>query len=790
MTCHLLFKGVKNEPEVTMKTPKLIIIPNGDEVTMRTVGVQKSNANLEEKTVKLAGLSSFLSLAPSYDPNQKACVHNLNHLLHAHENLTVTKFNHFLCLLSLENLCLETASSPPAHRFVNPSISPLLFDHPFNLEIVTNESSVVPVSEFTASTGAQLSCYTLQLEKPTHNMEEYSVLEVFEFSGLLQELRSLQFTHPYIEMFEHQHSESLILVVHTGFDGTPVHQHKLSSHTHTKVGFQNYLQFVSEQYSHLIDEAVEENGRRHMAYEQERKALAAQRLKEAEERRKEALATLEEEQVPESAKTKKSGGASGKPNPTLRKGALSNMLDTTPVSSTIDLQRSEAHMQPFQVEKWFTGYDMGDTVLLKESIHTTLFTSDGVQVQSKRHLMTDGAPEPCDVTLLHNGHRVVCTQVWISNSSSLCKAATDTNTGANSPATSIIPQPPPELKCASLKACFNNSLHVSCSHYGPKGNGELPYLPHPPKIPQSDHLQSLHPATQQGVSPKLSKKQQEHQQQLLEQQRAQEALVEKERQVAQMKYQQQYDTLVRNNKYQRLNISTEYGLNIQCHVSLDRGTDTADAADTVSALEGSVIVKQQYETATQLNEHVSKEKCRFYHPDGYVIKCMKDDSVIILNADGTRYRSATSKEMQLFAKYKSTIKEEEDQLKVAQKDDLLELDKAAKKVTSSTKLKSAEKAEKVEKEKNVPPPTPTPAPTSQGKIWAVTTSAGSRYLFEEMEETAPEESPLSPEQENKENIEPVPSPTNIQRIMPLSSIHLLKATDPVTKEVRTVFIHG
>lgn len=796
LTTLVCFQDIKIEPKISEDAQEqIIIIPSGDEVTKRNIGLHRSSAHFEEKVVKTASLNSFFSLTPSNDPDLNACIHTLNHLLHTHEKLTVTKFNHFLVLLSLENLCLQTASSLPKHNFTKPVVSPLLYDHPFNLKLVTDESSIVPFSKFGDSDWpTQLSSQKLQLDTPLRNLGDYSDLEVFEFNGLLQELRSLQFTHPYVEIFQHQHSESTILVVHTGFDGTPVHKHKLSSHTHTRVGFQNYLQFVCERYGDQIDEAVEKNRIRRAEYEEERKAAATQRLKEA-EKQKEVLETLEEEQGMDSGKTRKSV-ASHLTTKSTKKGATSSTSDT-PASSISDFHRGETLIQPFQVEKLFTGYDMGDVVLLTESIHTTLFTSDGVQVQSKRQLMTDGTPEPCDVSLLHNGHRVVCTQVWASDNSS---PATDV--GANQPTNTVIPQLPPELTNATLKACFNSSLHISCSHYGPKGNGEFPYLPYRPKIleqpQQSDHLQL--PATQPGVSPKLSKKQQEHQQQLLEQQRAQEALLEKERQVARAKYQQEYDILVRNYKYQQLSISTEYGLQAQCHVSLDHETDTV-VADSGVGVEGSVIIKQQYshpETVAHLNEHASKEKFRFYHPDGYVIKCMKDDTVTILCADGSRYCSATPKEAELFANHKTTVQEETQphNMKEDLEKDRPEIEKGAKKISSATKLKtslSATKLKGMEKDKVISspaPPTIAPVPGPETKVWAMTTSSGSRYLFEEIRETAmygvSPEPTLTPEPENKENIEPAPSPTKPKSVvMPLSSIHLLKATDPVTKEVST-----
>ena len=794
------FQGVKIEPEISEEIQEQIIIPSGDEVTKRSIGLHRSSANFEEKVIKTAGLNSFLSLTPSSDPDLNACIHTLNQLLHTHEKLTVTKFNHFLVLLSLENLCLQTASTPPVHNFVKPVVLPLLYDHPFDLKLVTDESSVVTFSSFDYSNWpTHLSSQKLQLDSPLRNLEDYSDLEVFEFNGLLQELRSLQFTHPYVEIFQHQHSESIILVVHTGFDGTPVHKHKLSSHTHTKVGFQNYLQFVCERYGGQIDEAVERNRIRRAEYEEEKKVAAAQRLKDAEQRQKEMLTTLEEEQGIDSGKTRKSV-ASHPTTKSVKKGVISSISDT-PASSISDFHRGETLMQPFQVEKPFTGYDMGDVVLLKESVHTTLFTGDGVQVQSMRHLTTDGAPEPCDISLLHNGHRVVCTQVWASDNS---PPATDAS--ANQPTNTVVPQPPPEFKSAMLKACFNSSLHISCSYYGPKGNGEFPYLPYRPKIleqpQQSDHLQL--PGTQPGVSPKLSKKQQEHQQQLLEQQRVQEALLEKEREVARAIYQQQYDILVRNYKYQQLTISTEYGLQVQCHVSLDHEADPVvtdpGVADEVN-VEGSIIIKQQYshpETVAHLNEHASKERFRFYHPDGYVIKCMKNDTVTILCADGSRYCSATPKEAELFASHKATV--QDGTQPHGGKDDLEkdkpDIEKGVKRVTSAAKLRSSVSATKLkgaEKDKVIPspvPPTIAPVPGPQTKVWAMTTASGSRYLIEVIGETptcslSPEPT-LTPDPENKENIEPAPSPTKPKSVViPLSSIHLLKATDPVTKEVNS-----
>lgn len=780
------------------------IIGYGDKMAKRRICLSKSKANVEEGVIKLAGISSFFSLNLSSSPEQKANIHALNHLIHAHENLTLTKFNHALILLSLESVSLKTASTSPDHSYITPSTSPLLFDHPFNLEIISKETSLVPVSEVsngnttttTSSSTANLpskpTSYALQLGTVHRNLENYSMLEVLETDALIQELISLQHTHPYMELFQHQHSESLIIVAHTGYDGSPRHKHKLSSHTHTKVGFQNFLQYVAERYNHLIDEAAEEDEVKKNAYEEEKQAIIAQRVKEAEERHQEVLTPLEEEE--QSADTgrskKKADSISHRPsipktNPVSKKSIISTMTDT-PMSSDHDLHAIEANLQSFEKEKRFMGYDMGDVVLLKESIHTTLFTEDGVQVQSKRHMAMDGSPLPNEVSLLHGVHRVVCTQVWNPKDPNRDDNEMDTNP----PEDAGIPQPPPQLECASLHACLNKTLQISCSHYGPKTNGELPFLPYRPKIlkhpPLSDQFQGLHPpATQQGVSPKLSKKQQEHQQQLLEQQRVLEAQMEKERQSAEAKYQQEYDILVRNNKHQQLFIGTDFGLEVKCQVLVDDSVDT-DGTETSKTF---VAVKQSYsssDTATHLNERVTKERYRIYHPEGYVIKCMKDDSVVILCADGTKYRSASSKEVEYFNKHGKKDNTFLYQQRQSSKEDhdTSDVDKSGKRLSSAARTKIVEFIEK-----------PADPEEEKHNIWVVTTPTGQCYLMEQEDETkkeAPVVEDPTPDQGNKENADPSPSPSDMKSnsdikckstSIALDSVHLLKATDPITKEV-------
>ena len=754
----------------------------------------------------MSGFNTFFDMPFSSSADLKAQIHALNHLLLTREKWTAMKFNFALILMSLENTQFKNASTPPKSSYVAPSVSPLLLDHPFNLELVSNDTSIVPISsEANDPTCIPPSTYTLQLGDAIRNLGNYSVLEVFEANGLLQELISFQFTHPYIEVFKHQHSETMVLAVHTGFDGLPQHTHTLSSHTHTKVGFKNFLQYVHERYSHLIDEAVEEDEKLQRKFDEERKEIIAQKLKEAEERQQEVLTPVEEEQNADTAKGKKkseSGSYRGSVAKVTKKSIVSNAATDTPLSSDHDLHAIEALLPQFEKEKRFIGYDMGDEVLLKESTHTTLFTADGVQIQSKKRRVLDGEPAPSEVSLLHSGHKLVCCQIFTrekahgtpqnrrksgvgtesrrKSAESRRKSGGDTDSRSVTPqpeGNNLVPQPPPCIKSASLHAHFKNSLRVSCSHYGPKATGKLPYLPFRPKIldqnPQSDLLQALHPSSQQGVSPKLSKKQQEHQQQLLEQQRVLEAQMEKERKLAKAKYQREYDTLVRNNKCQQLHISTEFGLEVKCQVFVDSTDDNISSE--------AIVVKQKYSfpgSTGHLNEHVSKEQCRFCHPEGYVVKFLADDSIVILCADGTQYHSASSKEVELFNKKRRALEEgcPSPQPKISLKEDrdATEAEKPSRRISSANKF--------AVQEENAESPIPT-----SNKIWVVTTHTGDRYMVEQEDEpskeSVAEELSIDPANENTSTCQVHNEVKRSPVVVPLSPVHLLKATDPVTKAV-------
>ena len=798
----------------------------GDEVAEQNI--QNTSSNLEVEAIKLAGHSSLFSLHNASLPDQRAQIHALNHLVSTNESLTLTTFKHALILMSLENATFRTASTPPEHSYTNPSISSLLLDHPFNLNIISKETSIVPISS-DSNVNAEIlpksNSYSLQINMPQRNLEDHSILEVYKTKELLQELISLQATYPYLDVFEHKHSESVILVVHAGFDGSPMHIHKSSSHMHTRVGFQNYLKYVAEKFGHIVDKAVEEDEKRKEEFDEERASIVAQKLLEM-QKQQETLSPLEESLSAKDTKTKKNSRKShSKPNSSMKK-----MTENT--LKTPDPQAIEASLPSFEKPWRFTAYDMGDIVLCKENTLTTLFTADGVKVQSVKHLAING-PSPSEVSLLHKGHRVTCIQV-------IQESEKTNNLRPVIKTTPSIPQPPSHLKYASLQACFKNSLRVTCSHYGPKGDGNLPHLPNLPTILEANQTEvsssrppSRPPSSQFGISPKLNKKQQQEQNLLLEQQRIIEAQQEKERQAARLKYDKECNCLIQNNMYQQLFISTEFGLEVNCKpmVNLDTNSDIMDGSNAC------MVVTQKYsfpDKIKHLNESISRERYRLYHPEGFVIKYMTDQSVVILSANGNKYRTASSKELDLFNQQKhekqdngdtdSTVDQgKNDALSssINKEQDSSDMITHSKKKSSinmeldvDTSLPSSHNKKKVPVASGDPDNTEvhrlgkgiasTGRVTFAGNIgqceslplkhqvWVVTTFAGKSYFFQQEKYSESKEEEVT---EEVTVIDPVLHEDNSLKskiacedkiknwVIPMDSVYVLEATDPITKEV-------
>lgn len=733
-----------------------------------------NKSNFEDDIIELAGFNSVFSLAGTSGPDKKAEIHALNHFLRSKSSLTSTQLNHALILLSLENVELQSASTAPTDNFNQPHVSALLFDHPFKLNIVSEDMSLVPYCQSLSSKSSKStkdeeevptmpSSYTLMVDKVHRNMKEFSTLEVYEVNGLLQELLSAHATHPYMAIYEHKHSESIVLVLHTGFDGSPVHTYKSSSLIHTKVGFQNYLQYIMKRCGRIVDEAIGKDVKREKEYElkMEDKQKFVTSQKEAAEKQQQGLTTLADEQSSSTFLSNTSIGTADRHKKTTSSSSLrtpdsktasakkkSKFVSSTSVSMA-DLQ--ETGMQ-FEIPKLFTGYDLGDVVLLKESVHTTVFTADGVRVECQRLLpLDDDEPSPCEISLQHNGHRLTSSQVWSANE----HENTDSVPNDMSPSPAGIPQPPPQLQYAALSASFSNSLRLSYSYYGPKANGDIPCLLLRPPILDLPSASAMPcPPPQQATSPKLNKKQLEQQQKLLEQQRVQEEKQEKERQAAQAKYEHNYNRLIRNNKYQQLFISTECGLNVHCHpmVNLEADPCITDGSDAFT------VVKQWYsypDTCTHLSEHTARERYRCYHPEGYVVKYMTDKTMEILSADGSKYRPATGKEVEFFHEKCCTP--------LVQM--VSDLDQSARRLISATKVTFIDDY------------------SDSPMIWFVTCPMGKSYLWQEAVKGVEVKDDTSTEEASGASVSICCLDKDEDVVVELDSLRLLKAVDPITKEV-------
>ena len=717
--------------------------------------------------------------------------------------------NHALVLMSLEHVKLPNASTLPRQCYKNNSEMKehLLFDHPFTIPICTptsQDKALLPVSQASSSVGhlseGPTGPFELDLPDPLTDLSKFSTLKVLKKGSLLQLLQSLQVTHPYIEVFHHQHNQATVLVVHTGFDGSPVYTYELISQAHSKVGFQNYLQYVAETYGPIVDQAVAEDAEKQEEFEEEQKALLDKKLQDLKLEEEKSATPPVEQEVKLSAKSAKKGRLS---TASIAKKSKTTSKESTPHGSSLDLAAS---VPSFVKPKRFVGYDIGDRVLLTRSTHTTLFTSDGVQVQAERNIFVEGDLN-ISVSLLSNGHKI-SSVLTIKSSSDVEPVSRPPSTTQEESSQSNeeegespqeepvrgIPQPPSHLKFAALCASFKNSLEVSVSHYGPKANGDLPYLPNKPSILDDPVRQGSsnesRPQSQEGMSPqKLSKKQQEQQQQLLEQQRLLEEQQEKERKIAEKVFKEECAQLERHNKYQQLFANTEYGLHVHCQIQVDLDADVGitDGSD------GFIVIRQSYPVKTKGVQTCEKqlgvafqEKHRCYLPDAAVIRYLTDGTVVIQCADSSVYRTATNSEIQM---YNQLVKEVSP--RTQKSEESIDVQHEAKvsadansRITSASKVMFADMNDKG----GVSPP--------QKRVWAITRPDGNRYLWKQdaiklggdgdstVDGSVREENETNKEGANvEEGSENVVSEVNLNPAVSLDPLCMFPATDPVTNEV-------
>lgn len=715
-------------------------------------------------------------------------------------------FNHALLVLSLEHVHLPNASSFPD---LNRNAASLLFDFPFDIAI---REKCKPSSESTAlvpyvngrddatsvsGAGERAQCrYELDLSTSYSFLAEHSVCEPMSKDSLLQLLQSLQYTHPYLSVYNHMLSQSTLIVAHSGFDGQPLHSYTWQSLAHSHVGFNNYLQHIAQQFGDEIDRAVEEDEERREAFKEEQQTLIKERKKELEQHQQQLEKQKEEHEEP---KASAKGGKKSvtKKTPSGKKSKLDTACTTPePASDVADI---ETGLPEFEERDLFEAYDVGDTVLLNKGSVSVQFVSDGSQIHTEKTEKID-SDTTITVSAISNGHVVSCSMIKreVNGEEDTVEGDGDGSKEENRPeeeknpkvVVAGIPQPPPGVAFASLTAEFRDSLYVSVSHFGPQGNGELPFEPPRPDIllepvTHPDSSGDSRPQSRQTPQ-KMSKKQMEQQQQLLEQQRQLEEQKKRKSAEAKEKYDAQCSALLRQNKYQQLYASTPYGLHIHCQVSVDLNADSTltDGSD------GSVIVKQNYPVESQGSQESEasfaitayNEAERYYLPDGSVLRFMKDGSIIILCPDGHVYQTATKSLTDLYHQQL----QEQGSGGATQED--VSTETPVQTTFSDTKVTFAEQLDKITAED------PRRKDVSKS-VWAVTSPTGKRYLWKcqgacettnEAENGESGEVPL----EGNDDVPERPYPEMIPQvaIVPLPSAQVFATTNPVTKEVGNNFV--
>ena len=587
---------------------------------------------------------SFPPTAPSVVAQYEKQLHSLRHFCATTgpSGLQVdTVFKGLLVAMSLEHTQPPSLSCPPENGFVTPDDS-LLFDYPLNIALKSQESTstaLLPVTVETNATPTQAPPPLLNVPVPMLNLSNYTVLEPLTTPILRQIIARLRHSYPYLRLYYHKLTESLVIAMYSGHapheSTTPTGEYSWKEHMHTKVGFSNYLKYIQDRVGREVDTALVEDEEKREELEEERKAIMEAKRKEIEE--KQAAAKKEAESKQSSAKGGKKTDSAKKSG---KKSALASGAQTPVSTAELELITS---LPEFSKRTLYTGYDVGDTVLLSMGVVRKAFTCDKVCLHNdqrevvegpvtRRVSLSDKYVSLSAVSVLSQAPPTPLAPPVITQDQEQPGSPSDMPTG-NPEVPNPIPQPQESVLFSALEGSLSD-VTLSVSHYGPMGNGDLPVEPKSARVLEKLELQcrpesskDSRPPSQQGGG-KLSKKQQEEQQKQLEQQKALEERLEKEKEDVISKINKEKSLIGCCNTHQQLNLSTEYGLHINCSVMVAMKEGEAD----------SYLIKQQ----APLNDcppPLSEETARLCLPDGSVIKYMKDKTVTVLCSDGTVLRS-------------------------------------------------------------------------------------------------------------------------------------------------------
>lgn len=138
----------------------------------------------------------------------------------------------YLLLLSLEHARFSSASTPQ-----NEVISRLSVGNPFE----------------------SLDYQRKTANKSERSMSDYHFLQLLTKVDVFRALRNLHESHPYTQFFYHAPSQCVLLVAHTGYDGTRMHKFCECSHCHTNVGFQKFLKYIAKPHCECLSSEIAED---------------------------------------------------------------------------------------------------------------------------------------------------------------------------------------------------------------------------------------------------------------------------------------------------------------------------------------------------------------------------------------------------------------------------------------------------------------------------------------------------------------------------------------------------
>ncbi|XP_064382294.1 sperm-associated antigen 17-like isoform X3 [Halichondria panicea] len=381
-----------------------------------------------------------------------------------------------------------------------------------------------------------------------------------------------------------------------------------------------------------------------------------------------------------------------------------------------------------------SGYDFDGRAIIGEESMDTFFMTGGIVAHSRKYMVAEGCRSVM-VSVLHEHHIIRSSLQWkdIETQSELTAQFDNLNL-------------PPNLLSASLYASIENDVALSLSCYGPKANGNLPYLPTKPKILEE---QSTSPSSQSlpqfGSSPlKLSKKQQEQQQQhLLEHHRLLDEQHMKQKEAAGKQYQAKCEIISINNKDQQLFATTKAGLHIHCQIL----HDSEECSPGVAVCQGYTCSEK-----TSTKRVFREEKQRCYLPNGYIVRFLIEGTIIVVCPGGSIFETATKTNQDLFEK----------QYIINGTTDPSQLEAAAD-------IRSSEAADKC---LCIP---------QNRKIWLVTTPLGKRYLWKGEDYS---DSSSNIEGDEQESIPTQQNDVNStkNKVFFLQPLNVFKTTDPVSQE--------